>query len=80
MPEDRRQVEVGAGLSVVVGVGGAVGYEAVAPLLDADTTAASLLLGLVGVLSVLDLTQRKPMPITGHASTRAIWPSGAAVG
>jgi hypothetical protein len=57
VPEDSRGVEVAAGVSAVAALTGGFGYEAVAPLFDADTTPASVFLAVLGLTAVYDLAQ-----------------------
>lgn len=59
VPTDDRSLEVSAGLGALAVVGGALGWEALAPLFHGDTTPASVLLFLVGAAAALDFTQRQ---------------------
>lgn len=59
VPTDDRSLEVSAGLGALAVVGGALGWEALAPLFHGDTTPASVLLLLIGAAAFLDFTQRQ---------------------
>jgi len=64
VPSDARTSELAAGVAALTVVGGALSVEAVGPLLHADTTAASVVLGGAAVMGVWDLTQRKGQELT----------------
>ena len=59
VPEDQRSVELGAGISALVVVGGALGDETIGPLFDLDTTPATIVLLLAGLSGLFDSTQSK---------------------